>query len=334
MDRSGNIAAFLNESGWLPGVAGEEVCFLAAGEYNENHLVRSSEGAYVLRINHGSQLGQTRQIEYEFNVLQVLQESGVTPRVFRVEASPPEKFGFGKGVLLMEYLEGRPLDYATDSDTAAAIFARVHRMPLPASGKEEGGLPSLVVQARPVRDIADESLGLLRRHPEHPLRTERRRLLEYHAEIEKLAEETMPLFESEPLVVVNTEVNSHNFIIGESQSSQGWLVDWEKAVISQRWQDLGHFLVPTTTQWKRDFVYTREQKRAFLANYLRHAGLDLDLDAALLRTEVLERTILLRALSWCFMAWFEYTRQERALKNQDTFAKIEQYLGQMEELLG
>jgi len=40
----------------------------------------------------------------------------------------------------------------------------------------------------------------------------------------------------------------------------------------------------------------------------------------------MEKTILLRALSWCYMAWYEYTRTARPLRNADTFAKISQYL--------
>lgn len=332
MNRKTSIARFLNDSGWLPGVTDRDVTFLAAGEYNENHLVQSHGGACVFRINHGSQLGQKRQIEYEFHVLQVLRDSGVTPLPWHVAQAPPAEYGFGGGVLLMEYLEGRPLEYESHDHTAAAILARVHSQPLP---RELSGaqLPQLVTQAEPVQDIARESLELIERYPGHPLRDKRERLLRYHDAIQLLAGETAQFFAAEPLVLVNSEVNSHNFIINGQAPHGGWLVDWEKAVVSQRWQDLGHFLVPTTTQWKRDFVYDRHRKRAFLQTYLAHADLDMELDQALQLTQVLERTILLRALSWCYMAWHEYTSEDRALKNQDTFEKMEQYLGQMEELL-
>lgn len=328
MDRSGSIAEFLRESGWLPQALAGGVSFLAAGEYNENHLVQCGDQAWVFRINHGSQLGQKRQIEYEFSVLHALRRSGVTPRPFHVAPQPPASYSFGNGVLFMEYLPGRPLAYGTDSELAAEVLARVHAQPVPKASP--AGLPPLVVQASPVQDIADESLGLLQRYPEHPLRKERERLLRYHQEVEALGRKTSHLFADEPLVLTNTEVNSHNFIV---QEGQAWLVDWEKAVVSQRWQDLGHFLVPTTTQWKRQFVYSAAQKRAFMQRYLHEAGLEMTLEDAMQRCEVMERTILLRALSWCFMAWYEYTSQERALKNQDTFNKILQYLSQMEILL-
>jgi hypothetical protein len=44
----------------------------------------------------------------------------------------------------------------------------------------------------------------------------------------------------------------------------------------------------------------------------------------------LEKTIILRALSWCFMAHVEYTRQDRSLKDRTTFNKIQDYMENME----
>jgi len=48
---------------------------------------------------------------------------------------------------------------------------------------------------------------------------------------------------------------------------------------------------------------------------------------------VMEKTILLRALSWCFMAWYEYTQTDRPIQNPDTFAKITQYLADIPWIL-
>jgi hypothetical protein len=110
-------------------------------------------------------------------------------------------------------------------------------------------------------------------------------------------------------------------------------VDWEKAVESCRYQDLGHFLAPTTTLWKSDTVLTPAEKNRFLRAYHRAACPRLDFDELALKTTVMEKTILLRALSWCFMAWYEYTRTDRPLQNPDTFAKIEQYLADIPWIL-
>jgi len=318
------IYALLRSRGWVHVDDPEEqISFLAAGEYNENYLITIDEiygtAQHVFRINHGSQLGLSNQIEYEFAVLHALARSGVTPRPFFCEPKPDDP-NMGKGVLLMEYLPGRPLNYETDLREAARIFAAVHAQPTD---------KRLITQANPVMDIAGESRELIERFPDHPLTQQRKLLLDYHAETLELAEEFQELTRNDQLVIANTEVNSHNFIINDEEQ-RGSLVDWEKSVVTSRFQDLGHFMVPTTTLWKTDFRFSQEQKKDFVAAYLELAETDMDLDTALLCAELMERTILLRAMSWCFMAYYEYTESERALKNEDTFGRIKYYLDEME----
>ena len=318
------IYTFLTKKGWAHlDDPEEQISFLAAGEYNENYLITIqeiySEARHVLRINHGSQLGIDRQIEYEFTVLRALRRSGVTPRPFYCDTDTgyPE---LGNGVLFMEYLPGRPLEYAKDWQHASSIFAAIHSQPVD---------PMLITQPNPVLDIAKESLGLLNKFPDHPLTKHKQRLLAYHDQVLDMADEAHALFADDPRVIVNTEVNSHNFII-DDEANTASLVDWEKAVISSRYQDIGHFLVPTTTLWKTDFRFDAAGKRAFIQDYLTKAELDTDLETALRCTEIMEQTILLRALSWCFMAHYEYTQQDRALSNQDTLETITRYLDDME----
>ena len=296
----------------------QHVEFLAAGEYNENFLVHSRAGRFVFRINHGSQLNLEDQIEYEYKALKAVEPSGVTPRVFFVD---PEADEFGNGVLLMEYLEGRPLDYRVDIQRAAEVFSEIHRLP---AGD------GLIVQPSPVEAIAEESYGLINRFSDHPLIAEKARLLRYHEKILNLAENTRDFFSNERLCIVNTEVNSHNFIV---QPERAYLVDWEKAVVSYRYQDLGHFVVPTTTLWKSNYVYSEEEKLQFIQHYAQRLDLDLDLKELYEKTKILERTILLRAISWCFMAYYEYTQVERKLRNEETFEKIRDYLNDSESLL-
>jgi hypothetical protein len=187
-----------------------------------------------------------------------------------------------------------------------------------------------VVQQNPVQAIAEESVGLIQRFSKHPLKKVKKALLTYHEQIRKLGERSGEVFQNEPLCLVNTEVNSGNFIISRTK---GYLVDWEKTVISYRYQDLGHFLVPTTTLWKSEFRFTPEGKSRFLSAYREFLHLDLDLSEISEKTKILERTILLRALSWCFMAYYEYTQTKRALKNQVTFNKIRSYLKEIDSFL-
>ncbi|EPR37398.1 aminoglycoside phosphotransferase [Desulfovibrio sp. X2] len=325
-------------SAWARAAEVEAVRFLAAGEYNENWLVLANGERFVFRVNHGSQLGLgRRQIAYEFSVLSALEGSDVTPEPFAVEPEPGGELGRGGGVLLMEYLPGRAFDYERDWRLAARVFARVHARPLPAEG-EGGAEAGLIAQPDPVRAIAAESLSLLKRFADHPLAAERDRLLRYHDEILRLADETAPLFAAEPQVLVNTEVNSGNFIVddhggGGEGEGRAWLVDWEKAVVSTRYQDLGHFLAPTTTRWRTDFSFSPEARRAFLKCYKSEAGLAEPLSEIEAKAAVMERTILLRALSWCHMAHYEYSRPGRPLSSEMTFRRIQEYLGDIDGVL-
>ena len=321
------IRDFLQNHQWVKNI--EHISFLAAGEYNANYLIRTPRDRYVLRINHGSQLGLCNQIEYEYRVLQAVEASGVTPRAYACDPHPT--FGQG-GALLMQFLPGRPLDYSRDLGTAAWIFARIHTLDM---DQEQ----DFVLQHDPVLDIVRECDELLHRYPDHPLHQEQALILKYRDEVGRLGEDHRQIMQEEPLCLVNTEVNSGNFLISESGESgenrQGgnYLVDWEKAVLSQRYQDLGHFLVPTTTLWKTEHILSAAQKQAFLRAYKDYANLDLTLEELGFKTTILEKTILLRALSWCYMAFFEYTRQERSLRNQTTFAKIQHYLGDIQWVL-
>lgn len=316
-DKVEQIKSFLSASGWVePPFA---VSFLAAGEYHTNYLVANHEKRCVLRINHGSQLGLGQgQIAYEYRVLEALAETGVTPRPI---ACHPHPEPLGGGVLLMAYLPGKALDYQRDLDRAAHILARIHTVRVP---------DGLVVQADPVMDIARESQGLLNRFADHPLKKEGGQLQAYYDRILELAHRNRSLFADEERCLVNTEVNSGNFLIGDSGA---FLVDWEKAVESCRYQDLGHFMAPTTTLWKSDARLTSKQKKRFLSAYRRQACPGIRLDELIYKSRVMEKTILLRALCWCFMAWYEYTRTERPVQNPDTFAKIKRYLADIPWIL-
>ena len=309
MAKSARILSFISDRGWL---SGDLRCtFLAAGEYNENYRVTRGQTEYVCRINHGTQLGLGNQIEYEYTVLTAVAASGVTPRPFCYSL---DGAGLGDGILLMEYIPGMPLDYTTDLETAARIFARIHALPADTR---------LIVQADPVLDIATESLGLIQRYDRGQYDDVRKLLLQYHADILEMAPLASAMFTGEPRCIVNTEVNSGNFLINPARSC---LVDWEKAVVSCRYQDLAHFLAPTTTLWKTDCRLDKAARKTFLTTYRQALGLDVPMAELYERTLVMEKVILLRALSWCYMAWHEYTDRNRALTNDATFKKIVSYL--------
>jgi hypothetical protein len=269
------------------------------------------------------------------------------------------------GALLMQWLPGRPLDYRTDARHAARVFAAVHAAPvppaveLPPPGPVPHVLPRgvLVAQPDPLAAIVAESSALLDRHARHPLAPRmdaaRQALLAYRDRVARLAGDTRHLFADEVPVIANTEVNSGNFLVSGDVPASGdfsasgdggaaspdvlaaprgaWLVDWEKAVVTTRYQDLGHFLAPSTTLWKTDFTFDAATRAAFLDDYraaLRHAGQPVPgAEECAAKADVMVRAVLLRGLSWCLMAWHEYAGGGRALAHADTFRTIERYLG-------
>ncbi len=310
------IAAFLLDRGWVDTVP--EVRFLAAGEYNQNYLVLDGDTRLVFRINRGSQLGLTGQIEYEFKALQCVAPSGATPLPVRVHGDPRP---FGGGVMLMQYLPGGPLVYERDWERAAEIFARIHALP---------PCPELLVQEDPVAAIASESLALIRRYPEHALADQRGMLLRYQERIARMGEDNRAIFAADRLCVVNTEVNSGNFLISPESA---YLVDWEKAVVSSRHQDLGHFLAPTTTLWKTETLFSPQRKQDFLKAYHRHLENPPDLEELVQLCRIMEQVIILRGLSWCFMAYHEYAHAAKPLTDEHTRKRIELYMRDMDRLI-
>lgn len=312
-DKSTQIITFLHSREWLRGILSCK--FLAAGEYNENYIVSTTDNDYVFRINHGTQLGLSNQIEYEFHVLKAVEDSGVTPTPYHY-TQDCNNLGFG--VLLMEYIPGTSLDYHHNLLDAASIFAKIHSLPID---------NKLIRQENPPKDISKESHGLIHRYPSKYYQEVRTLLLRYYDKIMGLSDGFLKMLLNEPLCIVNTEVNSGNFIINESQA---YLVDWEKAVVSYRYQDLAHFLVPTTTLWKADCRLSPQEREQFLKYYLNKSNLTLSFDELYEKTRIMEEIILLRAMSWCYMAYHEYTITDRALVHNDTFDKIVAYLNEAE----
>lgn len=344
MERVENVRAFLEDAGWFTGLKPDAVQFLAAGEYNENWRVRHDGREEVLRINHGSQLGLDNQISYEYSVLQTVASSGVTPIPLHLEPKPS---GLSGGALLMSYIEGRHLDYGTDLEGAAKAFAAVHSVPVPeyTENTDDASAVKLLHQDNPVAAIAAESLAMLTKDKVHPLEKERTRLLAYHADIVRLSEDMADLFAQENNVIANTEVNSSNFLV--RAGNQVSIVDWEKAVITPRYQDLGHFLTPTTTLWKTDTVLDETDRRRFLLAY-REALIARSMqnpsqspvsnqvpsmEQLTVLTDVLIRTVLLRGLSWCFMAWKEYASGDRAMVHEHTRKTIQHYMDDIDWFL-
>lgn len=289
------------------------VKFLAQGEYNMNFLIETPLKKYVFRVNTGSQLQLDNQIQYEYDSLRFLEKSGVTPKVYFVDDS---RFFFEHGVLMMEFLEGRPLQYNCDLQKAAAIFSKIHSLPI-----EKGS--HLIVEKHLFQARIEEGERLLENVWDSGAVD-----LKVKSIFEKLLDWTKNNLEKEEYfiedpwhVVNNTEVNSHNFIIGKEHS---YLIDWEKPVISDPAQDLTQFMAPTTTLWKTEYLLSREDKETFFQKYI--DGLTVEDRNIRDRVHLYTPYLLLRALAWCAYAFVEYQNPNKEIRNEDTLAKIKEFL--------
>lgn len=308
--------AFLQKLG-LPGDAELSLSPLGQGEYNLNYrFTHPATGReLVLRINTGSQMHLSHQIVYEYDALRDLAPSGRTPEALFCDDS---RGILPWGALVMEWLPGRALRYGCDLPAAAEILADIHAVPVPEDSR-------LFRPERPAYGIYEECLAMAAQYFDWDgADAAVCRLLE--ALISEVGR--LPLKEpsSAPACIVNTELNSGNFLINEGARS--YLIDWEKPLLSEPAQDLGHFLAPTTTLWKTDVVLTAEEMEAFVCRYRAAVGGRFDVSSLLERLPLFLMVNCLRGVSWCAMALREYSQDSRPVSNADTLAKIKTYLSE------
>ena len=306
--------------------AGTELDFaaLGQGEYNTNvSFIHPLSGQkLVLRVNTGSQMHLEHQIEYEFSALRDLAPSGRTPKALFCDDS---REILPYGTLVMEWLSGRPLRYESDLGAAAEILADIHALPVPAE-------TALIRAKYPAREIYEECLAMAQQYLDWDgAEQEVCRLLEEL--IREIGRLPLAAESNAPCCIVNTELNSGNFLINEGAKS--YLIDWEKPLLSEAAQDLGHFLVPTATFWKTDVILTAEEIGDFVRMYLRAVDGRMDTSAIRERLPLFFTVTCLRGISWCAMALREYMQPGRAITNHDTLKKIQQYVepGFMENIL-
>lgn len=302
----------------LPENIDEEYKMLAAGEYNVNlsftHPVTGEK--LVLRINQGSQMHLDNQIEYEANTLKLLQNSGRTPKLYYVDGS---KKYLDKGILVMEYLPGVALDYTKDLNKAADILADIHRQSLP----ENTGL---IEAGAGFNFVLDECEEMFKHYTEsnyydEDIKNRIRKLLDMGRE---MSESQKDSFNGLYKCLINTELNSTNFLINED--GKNYLIDWEKAVLGFPAQDIGHFLAPTSTFWKTDIILTRDEIEGFIENYIGNASSYFDTKGIKETSLAFIKINCLRGLSWCAMAYVQYKEADKDLMNESTRVKLDAYL--------
>ena len=280
---------------------------LGAGEYNINFTFDEGDLKKVLRINMKSQMNLENQIEYEYETLQLLKDSGVTPKPYDLVTETnllPYKY------LTMEFLEGSPLNYKTDMYIAAYLLSRVHNTPY--------GDNNLINATNPFQLMFDECKQMAGEY----LAWEKvdKKVSNY---IKTFLEKCQTLIPEEYDIanpcIINTELNSGNFLIGEGKEDS-YVIDWEKALIGECEQDLAHFLAPTTTFWKTDIILSENEINEFLEEYGNYRNFD---------RERFERYLIfncLRGVTWCSMAFRQYSENDKMLMDDTTFKKIASYI--------
>lgn len=301
----------------LPLEQTEAYTLLAQGEYNMNYIFVHpvSNQKLLLRVNCGSQMHLDNQIQYEYDALKELESSGRTPKVYYVDGSLSN---LNHGVLVMEYLPGEHLDYKKDLALAAECLADIHSVKL-------SGIDNLIAPKEPLKAILEECEVMVKTYMDSALGKNEvkqyiRKMLDRAWEI---AENTQ--FEMDYKCCINTELNSTNFLIDQTQKI-AYLIDWEKPLYGEPAQDLGHFLAPTTTFWKTDVILGKEEVERFVEDYIEKVAGRFSTEGLVEKVKTYIAVTCLRGITWCAMAWVEYQNPDRLIRNESTFQKLEQYL--------
>lgn len=313
------VEHYLRTAPWQNNIPGKDITVhpLAAGEYNLNYLLKGKKGNLVFRVNMGTQINRDDQILYEFNTLKLLESSGVTPVPFFADDS--REF-IDRGILIMEYLPGRHLDYRKDLKNGARVFATIHQIIPPANNH-------LILETHPLSLILVECRQLVEKYISSELASPNicRLLEKIIAQAEKKKKEEQYFIENPWLTIVNTEVNSGNFIVN-SKTETTHLIDWEMARQGDPSSDLCHFISPLTTLWKTDFRFSAEDSAVFFNEYKKHIKSERLRESLFERIRIKAPFVLLRGISWSAMAWVGYQEQYSGIRNKDTWQTLQRYM--------
>lgn len=323
MDRIRGLREYVRSSEYraalkIPHSAEVDYKLLAQGEYNINYLFTHpvTKEKFLLRVNTGSQMHLNDQIGYEYSTLKMLECSKRTPKAIYVDGSLKS---LDQGVLVMEFLEGKPLDYKKDLEIAAECLADIHSIKIEST--------HLISPLNPLSAILDECRAMFEVYRNSPL-----------ADLNKISIIEQMLLEGETKIsklknysgyksCINTELNSSNFLIN-GREKRNYIIDWEKPILGDVAQDLGHFLAPTTTFWKTDNILDENEMKYFLDKYKTAVNCKFDIEDLQERVNIYIPINCLRGLTWCAMAFVQYQEEERLIKNEDTFKKLNQYMAE------
>lgn len=315
---------------------------LANGEYNYNFLLNiiliydnfEIHEKAVLRINYGSQMNLNNQIEYEYHALSLLENSNLAPKPIFYDNS---KLIIEKDFLVMSYIDGKHLSYSKDMKKAANTLAKIHKIKIPKDNfliAPENPFSSIIKECETMYSVYANSIFF-----DNKIDDKVKKIFSKCKEINSqyIANNHGFINNHKNNIsfsksIINTELNSSNFLIDGDNCI---VVDWEKPIIGEKEQDLGHFLAPTTTFWKTDVILDKIQIEDFLKNYYMFYNENSEYIANIndknflnFKTKVFSYIIMncLRGITWCSMAWVEYNSNKKAILNEFTYNKLKKYL--------
>lgn len=310
-----DIDTYLSYSNLLDG--NQKVIFLSESRSNINFLIDAGVEKYIFKLNKISQLGLKNQIRYEYDALKILEKSYVTPRIFFLDDSTTF---FDYGALIMQYIDGRKLDYEEDLHESAKTFGKIHSLNL---GKIDTS--SFIVQDNIIDTCLEKIKSNLEEFFKSPdisvgLKISMNNYLEW-ADKNK---DCQKFFEKDKWQVINnTEPHANNFIIGAT-NKRAYLIDWEKPVITDPSIDLAFFLSNVTTSWTSDFIFTEDQKDDFFKTYLMY--IDTSDRDIMERVKIYTPYLNLRVLSGLFHKLLQYEKDKDNIKNINTYKRLKEFL--------
>lgn len=240
-----------------------EVKFLSESSNNINFLIDAESEKYLFRLNKHSELKLRNQIRYEYDALKTLEKSYVTPRTFFLDDSTTF---FDYGVLIMQFIEGRHLEYDNQKDLqeAAKILAKIDSL-----DTKKIDVSNFIVRENIIKDSLDKSKAYLEKYKDDKnldisIKLKIHTLFEW-AERNK---DCASYFEKDKWQTINnTETNSKNFIISKKKT-KGFLIDWEKPVVADPSLDIAYFLSPITSFINGDYILSQDEKDDFFKTYI------------------------------------------------------------------
>ncbi len=240
-----------------------KVIFLSESKTNINFLIDAESEKYLFRLNKESALGLRNQIRYEYDALKTLERSYVTPRTFFLDDSTTF---FDYGVLIMQYIEGRTVEYRNQKDVyeAAQILGKIHSL-----DTEKIDVSNFIT----TDNIIEGSLNTSKIYLEDAFKSDKLDI-DIKLKISKFLEwgeknkDLGLYFEKDKWNTINnTEPEASNFIIS-AKKRKGILIDWEKPVVSDPSKDLAYFLSPITTMMDSGYMLSEDEKDNFFKTYI------------------------------------------------------------------